>query len=264
MLKNALSPEIGGNFIESMNAPDYYEERLKNKYGMPIIDWEIDKKKYREFDPEPYSILRRIMESGQENENTQKKIGKYFQEKQKRVREDIYIEEDADYKQKKEIFSSENAFMRREFLEVFKEKDNGNGQKEEGGTGTQLVKYFNELCSEVNNRVFYPKVRHSRTAFYQLEQALHYQLKQLFISNSNYRDTRIYDGLDIYNKTKAACEKDEYDFDVKSEEPIMNEAKEWEDCLDKIKREFRMHVIFELLTYFYHDYLTGIDAKEEN
>jgi hypothetical protein len=63
MLSNALSPEIGGNFIESMNAPDYQEERLKSKAGMPVTNIELKKERFKEFDPPSYSIFGRILDN---------------------------------------------------------------------------------------------------------------------------------------------------------------------------------------------------------
>jgi hypothetical protein len=246
MLRNALSPEIGGNFIESINAPDYYEERLKNKIGMPLMDGEINKKKFREFDPQSYSILSRIMDNGRKNEETLKKIGDYFHDRDKREN----IIEEKEYPRKEEIFDSNKAFLRREFLEVLKKEITDNGKKKK-----EWEKYLAEHKDTINNRVFYPKLRHSRTAFYQLEQALYYQLKQLFIENPDFRDERLYEGKHIVEEIKKICEDERKK--QESEKPI--DENKWNDCLDAISHEFRMHVIFELLTYFYHDYLMGAD-----
>jgi hypothetical protein len=229
MLKNALSPEIGGNFIESINAPDYYEKRLSDKSGMPVTNWEVKKKKFVQFDQESYAILGRVLDNGLLNIKTLGKIGEYlYNTKDNR-------EDRKKYDLKKEIFKDENAFIRREFLEVFKEKDN-------------LKKYFADK-KNINKRTFYHKVRQTRIAFYQLEQALHYQLRQLFIPDHNFREIRLYKD-DIYKEAKKLCGEERDD-------TLKDIEKKWEKYLDKIKDEFRLHVIFELLTYFFHDYMTG-------
>jgi KaiC/GvpD/RAD55 family RecA-like ATPase len=222
MLKNALSPEIGGNFIESMNSPDYYEERLRNRFGMPVTQMEMKKEKFRDFDPDSYAILSRIWENGVKNDDT--------------------LDENKN--------STEYTYVYRDFIDSLEESESP-------------VLFFEKHKDHFDRRIFFAKVRQSRTAFYQLEEALHFQLKQLFIEDPYAREERIHKDLDIYNETKAACKEDQYDTDPDSNKPIIKESDRWEKCLNKITHEFRMHVIFELLSYFYHEHLTGAEAREE-
>jgi KaiC/GvpD/RAD55 family RecA-like ATPase len=223
MLKNALSPEIGGNFIESMNAPDYYEERLRKRFGMPVTNMEMKKEKFSEFDPPSYAILSRIWENGVKNSETLENKSKKY----------TYIYND--------------------FIDSLK-------------TGVRPVVFFKEHKDHFDRRIFFSKVRQSRTAFYQLEQALHFQLMQLFIEDPYAREERIYRDkgkyFKIFDKTKDACEEDQYSTDSEGN-LIIKESSKWEECLNKIMHEFRMHVIFELLSYFYHEYLTGAEAREK-
>jgi hypothetical protein len=58
-----------------------------------------------------------------------------------------------------------------------------------------------ELDKKLNHRAFFSRVRQSRTAFYQLEEALHYQLKQLFL-DKEFRDKNLYND-DTIDKTTS-------------------------------------------------------------
>lgn len=337
MLINALSPEIGGNFIESLNAPNYYEKRLKSKTGMPVTDLEVKKKRFYQFDPDSYAIFNRILDNRQKNEETKQQIGDYFQEI-----EDNEIERE-NYFKKEKIFKAHHAFIRREFLEVFNGKGTVNDK-------IAQERYFHEFKDNINKRAFYCKVRQTRIGFYQVEQALHYQLRQLFLTDHRYREKRIY-RYDIYKEAEIICkfesmiekvkgdtEKTDEEMkkdmenlkkiimgmveemieDVNKEMNLLDEtrkqvheqketknmerekekvterlkkikeisekiAKEiekmskikditksiaeidinktkeeiWDLYLEDIIKEFRLHVIFELLTYFYHEYLIG-------
>jgi hypothetical protein len=75
MLKGALSPEIGGNFIESLSSPEYYRYRLRSRAGMPFMNRELKKKEYATFDPQAYQLLDRITDNGSEGEKALRKIG---------------------------------------------------------------------------------------------------------------------------------------------------------------------------------------------
>ncbi len=212
MLNNALSPEIGGNFIESMNAPDYYEERLINKLGMPVMNIELKKKRLRDFDPESYAILDRALENSIKNVETKNKSG------------------------------NEYTYVYYEFIDALKDLES-------------QVTFFKDHEGDFHKRLFFSKGRQTRTAFYQLEQALHYQLRQLFIEDSASRDERLYNGENIVEEIKKICKEERKK--QESGEPI--DENKWNGCLEKIAHEFRMHVIFELLTYFYHENLRGAD-----
>lgn len=230
MLSNALSPEIGGNFIESMNAPDYQEERLKSKAGMPVTNIDLKKDRFKEFDQDSYSIFGRILDNSFKKLETTTNIKKKFS-----------VEEDY-------------TALHYEFIGHIQDRN-------------QQVQFFNNHKNDFHQRIFFAQVRQSRTAFYQLEEALHYQLSQLFIKDPESRDENLYDRAgnkgqpDIVENIKALCEQEKENAPTNKEKEIEIE-KNWGKYLDKISDEFRMHVIFELLTYFFHEYSRG--AMEES
>lgn len=232
MLKNALSPEIGGNFVESMNAPEYYEWRLKNKAGMPVSYMEIQKRKYRSFDPESYDILDSIFE----NDNKKFEIIKTY----------LALGEEEWKGKINELAknSSDIAFINND--EFYEMVESSNGDPED------------EMKRNINHRIFFSRFRQSRTAFYQLEEALHYQLKQLFIEDKRFRDPFLYKGYDDKNNEIDIVEniielcKEERDKKTDLDE-------KWGYYLEKIIEELRTHIIFELLTYFYKKHLRGED-----
>lgn len=231
MLKNALSPEIGGNFIESMNAPEYYVERLRNRLGMPVRNLEIKKKQFIEFDQESYSIFDKTVENAL-------KCGETI-ERFRKKRDDS--------KHSKEV---EYAFVYRDFVAIKKTKE-------------ERLAFFDKHEDDFYKRAFFLKARQSRAAFYQLEQALHFQLRQLFMPYDIFREKYIYK-KNIFEKTRQICEKemdlkkestDRDDFKTKSKKI----KKDWKNSLKIIKKEFRLHVIFELLTYFFHEDVSGVE-----
>ncbi|MCU0288195.1 MAG: AAA family ATPase [Acidobacteria bacterium] len=172
MLDKALSPEIGGNFIESINAPNYYQQRLSDKAGMPITNREVKIEKYREFDPESYFIFDRLL-----NNNVEK------------------------------------------------------------------------------SKAFNCKTRQTRIGFYQIEEALHFQLKRLFIdSNTEEPNDVLYQGENIYENFKKLFENAN-----KQKKLSSDDEKKLDGLLNEVSKEFRLHVIFEMLVYFYHEHILKED-----
>ncbi len=214
LLKDALSPEIGGNFIESMNAPEYYEERLKKRAGMPSMNWELDKKEFIKFDPDSYYILSRIVDNGMKYEALNKSISENFQKPDPNP--SIILREN-DY-----------AFVGKTTVEVKKVR--------------QTVDYFKgtEDNADINKRMFYPKTRQTRIPFYQIEQALHYQLRQILIPDP--RREKVVFLKEIYKDIRDLCKNEN--------ENEKNEK--WKEILSGFINELRIHIILELLMYFYH------------
>ncbi len=208
MLNNALSPEIGGNFIESINAPEYYEERLKYRLGMPVMNWQVKKEKFYQFHKESYSIFHKIVENYEKSHELGNKITEIAKkhldllvvkdkkeeekEKEKKLAEDKLLEE------MKGLIKKEWIFVNREFFQFI-----GNDE---------VKKYLTELSKENsdniplwNNNLFYPKVRQSRTAFYQIEQALHFQLRLLFMKDPGVIAKKLYqDNTETQKEEKDA------------------------------------------------------------
>ena len=218
MLKNALSPEIGGNFIESMNAPNYYAKRLSLKKGMPVTNWELTKKRFSDFDPNSYELLEKIMANGQENEDLLEAISNYLKNPE------------AELEHFSQYATQNKSFIRRELIELL---ENLPQNKE------QFITNLMENDDSLNKNVFFPKMRQSRFAFYQIEQALHFQFLQLLIPKHEFRNECIY-STDIFEETKSLFSDESY-----------KEGNGWKNCFEKISREFRMHIAFELLSYFY-------------
>ncbi|HLP44535.1 MAG TPA: ATPase domain-containing protein [Candidatus Kapabacteria bacterium] len=249
MLDNALSPEIGGNFIESINAPDYYQQRLSDKAGMPIANREVNIKKYHEFDRESYTIFERILNNRHEYEDTKRKV-EAIKEKIKNLTDETELNSKKEEIEK--ILSEQNAFICKKFRDAFKEED----------VRKEYVKNNKEA---INKRAFYFRERQTRIGFYQIEEALHFELKRLFIpdNNDNPKDVR-YRGEDnqewrnIYQKLKEASE---------NRNPTADDEAKLNELLKEISEEFRLHVIFEMLTYFYHEYILKdddyLDEKEK-
>jgi len=240
MLGNALSPEIGGNFIESMNAPEYYEKRLKQRAGMPVENWEVRKENFRRFDPNSYFIFDRILDNGLKNVSLIQKIGELnneFKGKNEHSTEgNATGNRDNQYKQiSKSLKELDSAFIRRDLFEIL-------------NTPEDRKAYFGERKKEINKRAFFHKVRLTRTAFYQVEEALHYQLRQLFIPGSSLWEKSTYD--------RYSTGKEKYNI-LEKTKGLTDEDTRWDDPLGKILDEFRLHVVFELLTYFYHEHKSG-------
>ncbi|MCX6580732.1 MAG: hypothetical protein NT166_11175 [Candidatus Aminicenantes bacterium] len=231
MLDNALSPEIGGNFIESINAPNYYQQRLSDKAGMPIANREVKIKKYHEFDRESYSIFERILANRHEYEHTKREV----EARKKEIGKNNGKEEI------QKFLRDQNAFIYKKFFDAFNEDER--------------IKYVKE--GNINRRAFYCRERQTRIGFYQIEEALHFQLKRLFIpSNNNDPNDVRYRREDkqernIYEELKKASKK---------QNPTTDDKENLKKLLEEISEEFRLHVIFEMLTYFYHEYL----QKEDN
>lgn len=217
LLKDALSPEIGGNFIESMNSPDYYVRRLRMRAGMPSMNWELDKKEFIKFDPDSYYILNRIVDNGMKYEELRIAISENIKEMDT----------------KSSIILSENdyAFVGKTMFEPENEKiqtvDYWKGTKDEG---------------EINKRMFYPKWRQTRVPFYQIEQALHYQIRQILIPDPKREDVVFLKG--IYKEIRDLCK------DTNKNEN--EKKKEWKKILSAFICELKLHIILELLMYFYH------------
>jgi hypothetical protein len=222
LLKDALSPEIGGNFIESMNAPEYYERRLRMRAGMPSLNWELDKKEFIDIDPDSYYILNRIVDNGLKYEVLSNAISENIEKQETNFSE---ILSDNDY-----------AFVGKTTFELQKEKD----QIEK----IKTVDYFSGTMSDggINKRMFYPKWRQTRIPFYQIEQALHYQLRQILIPDPKREEVVFLKG--IYENILDLC-KDDNDNENEKE-------KRWKKILSRFIYELRIHIILELLMYFYH------------
>lgn len=224
MLKNALSPEIGGNFIESMKAPEYYKRRLEFRAGMPSMNWELDKEEFIKTDPESYSIFNRIVENGIKYEKVNKKIS------------------DAYWEEKKED----------KYNEILKECDYAVlGMQNVGLPGN----IDEEIKGNINRRIFYPKTRQTRIAFYQVEQVLHYQLRQILIPDPGKEKVAFLGG--IYDEIKYLClpkdSKDKKNLDAKFKKKEKEPPENWDRVFKKITNELRLHIILELLMYFYHE-----------
>jgi circadian clock protein KaiC len=266
MLKNALSPEIGGNFIESMIAPEYYKRRLKMRAGMPSMNWELEKKEFIEFDPDSFGILSRTINNGLKNEDLDKGISKELagQQESKRIK-----------KQKEEL---------KKFLDRYDHAFSSPKIFEDIVDKKVFERYLkeDENLESVNKRLFYPKLRQTRIAFYQIEQALHYQLRQMLIPDPNKEEVAFLG--DIYKEVRYLCLTEDKDSEKpqeikdeikaledefkkkkkkekkkeKGEEKKELELPTWDDVLKKIINELRLHLVLELLMYFYHqDKLKG-------
>ena len=212
MLKDALSPEIGGNFIESLVAPEYYKKRLKSKAGMPSVNWELGKQEFIDIAPEAYALMNRVTDNGIIHEELNKKLSNS-------KKEDI----------NKILGDNDNAFVRYNLLKKI----------DKGG---HLQNFEKKKVSEINKRMFYPKYRQSRIGFYHIEQALHYQIRQILKLETEKGKPQDLNGAREIIK--------EHINELYEDGPIGQE-KGWEDTLEKIINEFRLHVILELLVSFY-------------
>lgn len=249
MLKNALSPEIGGNFIESMNAPEYNEKRLKMRAGMPYMNWQLDKERYIQFDPGSYNILSRVVSNGI-------KLEKLFMEtsiKAKRHSKNekgLITEEMTEYEEFRKngfetlLEANDHAFVDKKTLEdIFDE---------------QKIKSYlkdNENFYKLHNRMFYTKTRQTRVHFYQIEQALHFQLRQILIPDKDKEDVAFLG--DVYKELKDLFTPDpkkneEAEKNQKEKKEDINKTPTWDDVIYKITNELRLHLVLELLIYFYH------------
>ncbi len=257
MLRNALSPEIGGNFIESINAPEYYEERLKNRFGMPVTRMEVNKKRYREYDPTSYMIFDRQLANNQAHQKTLGNIRKAIKAKVKELEDKKSKDKEFEDKKsegkeledkksegnskteikltEKELKPKENVFILSEFIELLEDP----------------AEFAKEHENALNSSIFFCRARQPRTAFYQVEEALHYQLKQLFTEDQDARHKRLYRGAKNSNPISALIDICKGEKGLKNGESLDSM---WTEPLREVTREFRFHVIFELLTYFYHEY----------
>jgi hypothetical protein len=232
MLNNALSPEIGGNFIESMNAPEYYERRLRYRLGMPVMNWELKKEKFFDFHPQSYAIFQKTMDNGERNRRLIKRLRK-IQNQEPPETDEQKIERE---KEIKERIAWDWAFVDDECLKAFSPGEPIKFIEKDGKSLPQEER-------DINAFMFYPKVRQTRTAFYQVEQALHFQLKQLFNRDTAARERALYNGFSIFDRVKRLCAVNQ---------DCQEKMEGWDKHLAIIEREFRTHVVFELLTYFYH------------
>ncbi|UCH93087.1 MAG: hypothetical protein JSV88_22755, partial [Candidatus Aminicenantes bacterium] len=240
MLKDALSPEIGGNFIESMNAPEYYEERLKKRAGMPSMNWELEKKEFIEFDPDSYKILIRIMNNEIKFDTLKAAISEEI--KKKKEKEEGENEEEVRKNFENIMNKSDHAFVGKKMFEVF---------LKENEIDDYLQKQSNNL---INQRMFYAKYRQTRTAFYQIEKALHYQLRQLLIPDSDKEEVPFLKG--IYDEIRYLClpknSKAKKELKRKIEKEGKTPPKNWDNVFPRVINELKLHIILELLMYFYH------------
>lgn len=237
MLQNALSPEIGGNFIESMNAPTYYTKRLRMRAGMPTMDWELDKEEFIEYDKESYSILNRTMDNGRMNEKLNKQISEWLK-----------IESTGDEMQKKQAGKDFEDFLKDNDypligtrpLKIISQKD-----KDRFDISKAISKDLKTGPKASLKRIFYPKSRQTRVAFYQLEHAIHFQLRQLLIPDPEKEKVPFLSG--IHNEIRDVCLEE-----VDSNNSQDSETK-WNEIFEKITNELRLHIILELLVYFYRE-----------
>jgi len=222
MLKNALSPEIGGNFIESLNSSEYYKKRLKMRAGMPTMNWELEKDEFTEYDPDSYSIMQRIVDNGIKSEKLNMEI-------YSRIKENQCQEVDTTLK------TNDYAFV-------------GNFKFEGVGAEKQIFDYLmgNEKKDEINKHMFFPKYRQTRIAFYHIEQALYYQLRQMLMSDHQKEEDAVLKG--IYGEIENVCNMPE----TNAEEEKAKEA-EWDKVLNRIINELRLHLVLELLMYFFQE-----------
>jgi len=169
------------------------------------------------------SLFEKIIDNRKELGITMNDLSKAFENKQGNDKMDIF----------KNKMQSMTTFVTREFLDKLKEQISGEDA---------IKEYFNKNADKINNRLFFPKVRKSRTLFNQLEQILHFQLKQLFIKDKDSQAKYIYGGKNIFEEARE---------NYKDITQITGMSEKMKDLVDKIENEFRTHVIFELLTYFY-------------
>ena len=129
------------------------------------MNWELSKKEFTKFDPDSYSILKRLVDNGL----TYEELNAAISEKIKQV-------------QKKEIKKDE---FKKEFIDLLKDRECAFIDLNVFASLPEKInikQYLKELEDEhINKRKLYTKSRHSRVAFYQIEHALHYQLRQMLI-----------------------------------------------------------------------------------
>ncbi|MBU2690831.1 MAG: AAA family ATPase [Candidatus Eisenbacteria bacterium] len=264
MLKGALSPEIGGNFIESMSSPDYYNHRLRENTGIPILDWELEKEEYVRLDPEAYNVTRGIIDTGMRYEATLENISKHiFMLMNKRdaqsspenspVENPMQNSEQSDNDESKsymhKVLDNDPACLPRELREAFSNKS----EKKHKKSTTNIL----------NSRKYFAKARQTRIAFYQIEQALHHELRQ-FLDTSNLESIKAKNENAIEkespHKSKLEEKKRAFEGCISNQKKDNSEgrdsgevARHW--ILDGIVKEtsdnFRLHIIFELIIYFY-------------
>lgn len=260
MLGNALSPEIGGNFIESMNSPGYYRDRLKMRVGMPIRNWELKREKYKNFDPASYELLARIIDNNAQYEKAKENISQAVKDEEncKNILGAIAGNDYAFIGMKPfEVLKKEKDKEKKDDASIDQKPSDLQEGKKEG----QKKDPFEELKEQLgkvgedklNKRIFFHKPRHSRIAFYQIEQALHFQLRKLLLKERGEVEDEILSG--IYEEMEYSFTTD----DVRKQE-IKEEYKQkkrnipnWDTVSKKFTNELTIHLVLELLMYFYRE-----------
>jgi KaiC/GvpD/RAD55 family RecA-like ATPase len=226
MLKDALSPEIGGNFIESLVATDYYKERLKNKAGLPIVNWELAKKEYSDIDSSAYTLMKRIADNGAKHEKLNESLSAYMKDRDTNDLKTI-------------LHNNDNAFIR---FDMIKKVANE----------VQMAQY-NPEENVLNKRLFFPMYRQMSIGFYHIEQALHYQIRKLLMLEPE-GTGKPASAEDFKIRIKSYIDKELY----KNNPDSLDDENWWEKVQGKVINEFRLHVTLELLVSFY---LEDVEAK---
>lgn len=63
IVKEALSPEIGWIFIDSLTHPEWVKNRAKARVGFPVKDEDLKNSEIRAYDPEAYEVVDKILDS---------------------------------------------------------------------------------------------------------------------------------------------------------------------------------------------------------
>ena len=118
---------------------------------MPTINWELGKQKFIEIDPAAYAILGRTTDNGKKNEDLIKVMSEAKEDKEKETH----------------LTDSGHAFVRDGLVKLMAPEER--------------CSYWDKKKNDINQRMFFPKYRQTRVGFYQIEQALHFQLREILI-----------------------------------------------------------------------------------
>jgi len=223
MLEDALSPEIGGNFIESLLASEYYKWRLSMEAGMPVVNPELSKQEYIDINPDAYALVKRIVDNGVIHEDLNSALSKSL----KGNGEDI----------KNILYKNDHAYVRFDLLKKIGDK----AEKEKAKKELEEIAFDDNVKKSLSKRMFYPKYRQTRVGFYHIEQALHQRIREILMLEVKKRKPQ-----SLGEMQTLLAEH----LEVKME---LEEASDTLDnfVLEEVINEFRLHAILELLVSFY-------------
>ncbi len=248
MLQDALSPEIGGNFIESLVAPEYYKGRLSIRAGMPAVNLELGKQEYIDNDEKAYALMRRIVANGEAHEELNKALSENLKAKKYCTKE----KRNGDGNESPETIATilkQHSYVR---FDLLKQMDAGSDREE--SNADRIKKEFENIEeSALSTRMFFPKYRQTRIGFYHIEQALHQQIRNILMleikGSPSQTPTLVEMQQRIATHLATLYPKNE---------SLKKFSKPKGDSLDSsllklIINEFRLHAILEILTSFYKE-----------